>query len=184
VTRLRRRSRPCVRGAGGSDTGAVLSWTPRRTARRAVTYDIFKSAAPGAENFTAPLMTISATSAQITVPYGQHAYFVVRSKDAAGNEDTNSIEKDYLPVDTLPPTFAALRQWPEEDRIPPPRLAGMQPRIYREGRCHITFTNPPRRAPRIRGSVHDKRRDNERADSRSLRTTCIFRRPRQGSCRK
>jgi len=94
---------------GSADTTAVLSWDAGSDNADALTYDIYKASEPGAQNFAAPpAANVAATSAEITVPYGEHAYFVVRARDAGGNHDSNTVEKDFLPVDTTPPVFAGL----------------------------------------------------------------------------
>lgn len=93
---------------GGSDTTAVLSWNAATDAAGPVSYTVYKAATSGAEDFDAPLLTTTQLTAETAVAYGEHAYFVVRAVDAAGNEETNTIEKDYQPADTTPPVFTGL----------------------------------------------------------------------------
>ncbi len=94
---------------GAADTTAVLAWEAGADNAGSLTYDIYKATESGAQNFNEPPAANAAgTSAEITVTYGEHAYFVVRARDGGGNHDTNTVEQDFLPVDTTPPAFAGL----------------------------------------------------------------------------
>ncbi len=95
----------------------TLTWTAATDAyvtASTLVYDVFVATSAGGENFTTPSFTTAAGATSFTVlhlnvstPY----YFVVRSRDAYGNEDTNTVEKSattQATADTTPPTFAGL----------------------------------------------------------------------------
>ena len=75
-------------------------------------YNVYIATASGGQNFLSPNQTVSVT--QATVPELQNGvryYFVVRAVDAAGNEESNTIEHSAMPttpIDSTPPTFGGL----------------------------------------------------------------------------
>lgn len=91
-----------VAGVKGCGSGCLeLNWTAATDAQGSlpITYSIFKSTTSGGENFAAPDTTTTSTSFQINglandTPY----YFVVRAKDAANNEESNTKEIAGVPV--------------------------------------------------------------------------------------
>jgi len=66
------------------------------TGRAAITYDIYRSDAPGAEDFgRATYSTAGATRFKTpALPGGRRWYFVVRARDRAGNVDANRVERE------------------------------------------------------------------------------------------
>jgi hypothetical protein len=95
--------------------GIALSWAPATddfTPASGIVYDIFLATTPGGEVYTAPTYTSppGATSYTITGLAPATSYsIVVRARDAAGNEDGNTVEKTTTTGgDTTPPTFAGL----------------------------------------------------------------------------
>ena len=82
----------------GQTTPYHLSWQPahdERTPPAAIVYDVYYSPAPGGESFSRPSWVTSpgvTTFATPGLPSHAAAYFVVRARDAAGNEDTNTHE--------------------------------------------------------------------------------------------
>jgi hypothetical protein len=77
----------------------TLTWhaaTDPVTTSAQIVYDIFVATAPGAEDFAKPTFTTSpgATTFQTpNEPRGTTLYFVVRARNAAGHEDTNTAER-------------------------------------------------------------------------------------------
>ena len=83
----------------GETTPYTLSWqaaTDDRTPSAAVVYDVYLADAASAENFSKPTWTTSPGATTLRTPglpsHGA-AYFVVRARDAAGNEDANTREQ-------------------------------------------------------------------------------------------
>jgi Fibronectin type III domain len=96
--------------------GAVsLAWMPASDAMNvtpaaAMTYLVYESDTPGAEDYTMPTYVTApgATSASVGhLPNAMETrYFVVRARDAAGNTDSNTHEVSSVPgVDVTAPTF-------------------------------------------------------------------------------
>lgn len=86
----------------GQTTPYTLTWQPasdRFTAPGKILYDIYYSATPGGENFSKPSWTTAPGATTFRTPglpsHGQ-AYFVVRARDTAGNEDGNTREQKGL----------------------------------------------------------------------------------------
>jgi hypothetical protein len=83
----------------GQTTPYTLSWQPATdnvTPAAAIVYDIYYATSPGGEDFTHPTWTTlpgAATFHTPGLPSHGGAYFVVRARDAAGNEDTNHHEQ-------------------------------------------------------------------------------------------
>jgi hypothetical protein len=86
----------------GQTTPYTLSWqaaTDAVTPSSELVYDIYYATTPGGESFTAPSWTTApgATSFRTPgLPSHGSAYFVVRARDAAGNEDANVRERPGL----------------------------------------------------------------------------------------
>jgi hypothetical protein len=81
----------------GPDAYAVtLSWSPATdpaTPSAQITYDVYESSTSHGENFSAPTWTTAAgVTSYMTSPVALPAYFVVRARDGAGNEDANTVE--------------------------------------------------------------------------------------------
>jgi hypothetical protein len=78
-----------------------------------LSYNIYYSKAPGSQDFLNPNTTTSNAFIDITgLDNGMFYYFVVRAEDAAGNEETNLMERSALPttpVDDTPPNFGGLQ---------------------------------------------------------------------------
>ena len=91
----------CTPGAQrpGEKTPALLTWTAardNRTPRSRLVYDVFTSTTPGGENFLSPRWTTKPGVSSFKtpgLPSQGAAYFVVRARDQAGNEDGNMIER-------------------------------------------------------------------------------------------
>lgn len=83
----------------GQTTPYTLSWQPASddtTPSAQITYDIYLAAAPGTEDFSTPTWTTPSGGTSYRTPglpsHGSY-YFVVRARDNAGNQDTNTVEK-------------------------------------------------------------------------------------------
>ena len=95
------RATACTPGAQrpGDKTPAFLTWTAardNRTPRSRLVYDVYMSTTPGGEDFLSPTWTTKPGVSSFQTPglpsHGA-AYFVVRARDQAGNEDGNIIER-------------------------------------------------------------------------------------------
>jgi hypothetical protein len=76
----------------------VLRWnaaTDPVTPSTHIVYDIFQAVSPGAEKYDTPTYTTSAGATSFTTPVmaGAAVYFVVRARNEAGHEDTNTVER-------------------------------------------------------------------------------------------
>ncbi len=93
----------------------TLTWhaaTDPVTTSAQIVYAIFVATASGAEDFAKPTFTTSpgATSFQTPdEPRGTTLYFVVRARNAAGHEDTNTAEQQG--VVACPPLIQPTRQF-------------------------------------------------------------------------
>src|SRR5262249_41675101 len=83
----------------GQTTPYTLSWrdaTDNLTPTAAIVYDVYYTTTSGAEDFTHPTWTTLPGAASFHTPglpsHGS-AYFIVRARDAAGNQDTNTDEQ-------------------------------------------------------------------------------------------
>jgi hypothetical protein len=80
-------------------TGYRLTWGPATdpvTPSAQIVYDIFVATMPGAEDFATPMWTTlpgATTFVTPSVPRTGALYFVVRARNAAGHEDTNTVER-------------------------------------------------------------------------------------------
>ncbi len=95
------RASACTPGAQrpGEKTPALLTWTAardNRTPRSRLVYDVYMSSTPGGEDFLSPTWTTKPGVSSFRTPglpaHGA-AYFVVRARDRAGNEDGNTVER-------------------------------------------------------------------------------------------
>jgi len=83
----------------GQTTPFTLSWqaaTDDVTPSSQILYEVYLASKPGGEDFSAPTWTTAsgATSFQTPgMPSHGTFYFVVRARDAAGNEDRNTVER-------------------------------------------------------------------------------------------
>jgi hypothetical protein len=97
------------------ETHIALAWNPatdRATAPGTISYRVYVGAAPGGEVFTQPMLTTpaGATGALLQGMLGGTTYyFVVRAVDAAGNEDSNTVEQSATTPDTSSPVFAGVQ---------------------------------------------------------------------------
>jgi hypothetical protein len=86
----------------GQTTPYTLSWQPATdnvTPASAIVYDVYYATSPGSEDFSHPTWTTlpgAATFHTPGLPSHGDAYFVVRARDTAGNEDTNRREQRGL----------------------------------------------------------------------------------------
>ena len=76
----------------------TLSWqaaTDPNTPSSQIVYEIFYSATSGGENYSNPSWTTGPGATHFTVVLNSfaNAFFVVRARDKAGNEDHNTIER-------------------------------------------------------------------------------------------
>jgi hypothetical protein len=91
----------CVPGpiGGGRTTSYTLRWDPATdnlTPSRRIVYDVYQAAAPGGEDFSTPTYTSPAGATSLATPplaADKAVYFVVRARDKAGNEDSNTVER-------------------------------------------------------------------------------------------
>jgi hypothetical protein len=92
----------CIPGpiGAGRTSSYHLSWeaaTDKVTSSRKIVYEIYQATTPGGEDFSLPTYT---TARGVTsfdtpqLPTGKSFYFVVRARDQAGNEDSNTIERE------------------------------------------------------------------------------------------
>jgi chitodextrinase len=79
-------------------TSMTVSWSPATdnvTPSDQIVYDVYESARSGHENFATPTVTSAPGASRVDVGGLLPAtiyYFVVRARDRAGNEDTNTVE--------------------------------------------------------------------------------------------
>ena len=90
----------CVPGPiGGRKTSYTLRWEPAAdnvTRPKRIVYDVYQASVPGGEDFTAPTYTTAAGATSFVtppLPADQAVFFVVRARDAAGNRDSNTVER-------------------------------------------------------------------------------------------
>jgi hypothetical protein len=86
----------------GQTTPYTLAWQPARdgvTPAGRIVYDVYYSTTPGGEDFSKPTWTTAPGATTFRTPglpsHGD-AYFVVRARDASGNEDGNTREQKGL----------------------------------------------------------------------------------------
>jgi hypothetical protein len=89
----------------------TLTWaaaTDPVTPSSQIVYEIFVASSPGGENYVTPTYTTSpGVTSFLTpaMPRGGTVYFVVRARNAAGREDTNTVERQG--VIACPPLYRA-----------------------------------------------------------------------------
>ena len=80
------------------------------TAQENIVYLIYRAESSGGQNYTSPTYTspagVTAYRARFLTP-GTRYYFVIRARDAAGNIDTNTVQRSAVSENT-PPTFEGL----------------------------------------------------------------------------
>jgi hypothetical protein len=92
----------CIPGPIGPGRTSTyhLSWSPATdnvTPSKRIVYEVYRATTPGGEDFSAPTYT---TARGVTsfdtppLPTDQYFYFVVRARDRAGNEESNTIERE------------------------------------------------------------------------------------------
>ncbi|HEX9482344.1 MAG TPA: hypothetical protein VF927_09610 [Solirubrobacteraceae bacterium] len=94
----------CVPGpvGGGISTSYHLAWeaaTDNVTRSRKIVYEIYQSKQPGGEDYSHPTYTTGrgvTTFETPKLPSAETFYFVVRARDWAGNEDSNTVEREGL----------------------------------------------------------------------------------------
>lgn len=92
----------CVPGPVGPGRTSTyhLSWAPATdnvTRSKRIVYEIYQATMPGGEDFSAPTYTTrrgATTFDTPLLPTDQNFYFVVRARDRAGNEESNTIEQE------------------------------------------------------------------------------------------
>jgi hypothetical protein len=91
----------CTPGAQrpGQTTPFTLTWLPAsddQTPPAQLVYDVYLSATPGGENYSAPTWTTAPGVSSFRTPgLPSHGafFFVVRARDQAGDEDQNKVER-------------------------------------------------------------------------------------------
>jgi hypothetical protein len=92
----------CVPGpvGGGISSSYHLAWeaaTDNVTPSRKIVYEIYQANKPGGEDYSHPTyMTARGVTKFDTpkLPSAETFYFVVRARDRAGNEDSNTVERE------------------------------------------------------------------------------------------
>jgi hypothetical protein len=92
----------CIPGptGGGSTSSYHLAWDPAKdnvTPSAKIVYEIYQATKPGVENFSTPTYTTPPGAASFDTPQlptDNTFYFVVRARDRAGNEDSNTVERE------------------------------------------------------------------------------------------
>jgi hypothetical protein len=94
----------CVPGPVGTGTASSyrLGWrtaTDNVTPSRKIVYEIYQATQPGGEDYSRPTYTTAPGVTRFDtpkLPSGEAFYFVVRARDRAGNEDSNTIEREGM----------------------------------------------------------------------------------------
>ena len=91
----------CIPGpiGGGRSSSYHLSWEPatKKNKHSRFVYEVYQATTRGGENFSTPTYT---TAPGVTsfdtpqLPTEDTFYFVVRARDRAGNEDSNTVEQE------------------------------------------------------------------------------------------
>jgi hypothetical protein len=92
----------CIPGpvGGGRTTTYHLSWDPARdnvTPTRRIVYNVYQATKPGGEDFSKPTYTTQPGVESFDtppLPTDETFFFVVRARDRAGNEDSNTVERE------------------------------------------------------------------------------------------
>lgn len=80
----------------GEERPVTLSWTAATddlSPSSQITYDIYMASTAGAENFASPSWTTRSATSFTTPNLPAGRFFVVRARDAVGNEDHNTVER-------------------------------------------------------------------------------------------
>lgn len=98
-----------------SDSSILLSWaaaTDNVSTAGQIVYDVYRASSAGGESYVSSTYTSAsgATSYLVTgLTPNTTYYFVVRARDAAGNRDTNTVERNAkTAVDAVVPVFAGV----------------------------------------------------------------------------
>jgi hypothetical protein len=105
-----------VAAAPASSTALLVVWNPATAmvdGGGVFSYRVYIGTTPGGENFSAPTLEAGAGTTSVVVTSGLTAntkyYVVVRAVDAAGHEDTNTVEQSAtLQSDTTAPVFGGV----------------------------------------------------------------------------
>ncbi len=99
-----------------TSTSVLATWSAASdavTPAAQIVYDVFLATTSGAHDFTKPTLTSApgANSAELTgLTAGSEVFVVVRARNAAGEHDSNTVEKSGKPADdTQAPTFAGAK---------------------------------------------------------------------------
>lgn len=92
----------CIPGpiGAGRTSSYHLTWEPAKdnvTPPSGIVYNIYQATMPGGENFSTPTYTSAPGATSFDTPQLSSIetfYFVVRARDRAGNEDSNTVEKE------------------------------------------------------------------------------------------
>lgn len=91
----------CIAGpiGGGRTSSYHLSWEPASDKNRhsPIVYEIYQATTRGGENFSKPTYTTAPGATSFNTPQlptEKTFYFVVRARDLAGNEDSNTVERE------------------------------------------------------------------------------------------
>ena len=92
----------CIPGpiGEGRTSSYHLSWeaaTDNVTPSSKIVYNVYQATTAGGEDFSQPTYTTAAGVTSFDTPQlssGKTFYFVVRARDQAGNEDSNTVERD------------------------------------------------------------------------------------------
>ncbi len=91
-----------LKSAVAENGRVVLEWDPATDIHRPITYDIYRSQTPGLEY----VERIGTTWALFYPDYGCESgttcYYLVRARDAVGNEDGNTVQKSVVVTESAP----------------------------------------------------------------------------------
>jgi hypothetical protein len=90
----------CIAGPGKYPTSYHLEWEgakDRSTRPPKIVYNVYEATTRGGENFSQPTYTTDSGVASFDTPKLTNEdtyYFVVRARDKAGHEDSNTVERE------------------------------------------------------------------------------------------
>jgi hypothetical protein len=91
----------CIPGpiGGGRTSSYHLSWEPatEKNKHSRIVYEVYQATTRGGENFSTPTYTTAPAVTSFDTPQlptEDTFYFVVRARDRAGNEDSNTVEQE------------------------------------------------------------------------------------------
>jgi len=91
-----------IESATGSDSSVALGWSAATDDSPPILYNIYRSPTSGGQDFGSPLATTTAVGyLDESVANGTAYYYVVRAQDAAGNEESNAVERMARPTGPL-----------------------------------------------------------------------------------